>query len=286
VPGTLTDYVILHFNADGSWALPSAGPTATTTSLTGPTAPVTVGTNVTLNATVAPAAAAGTVQFKDGSANLGSPVAVSGGTAQFATTSLAAGSHPITAQFVPTNAAAFGGSTSNTVTVTVNPAGSNTGTETINVNVPQSEGVFVMTVSATPVQMSDAVLSSDSTHFTSTGTLGAVTVSDGRNQSKPGWRISGQVSDFTGGTTTIDGNSLGWAPTISTPNAANDVVAGSAVTAGSNPGLKQGSGLASAAAAKGLGTTVLGAALSLSVPSSTAAGAYSATLTITAIPTA
>jgi Bacterial Ig-like domain (group 3) len=289
VPGTLTDYLVVNFTADGSWNTgTSTGPVSTTTSLTGPSSPVQVGGNVTLNATVAPASAAGTVQFKDNGANLGSPVAVAGGAAQFSTTTLAAGSHPVTAQFVPADATAFSGSTSNPVTVTVtNPGGGgNVGMETINVNVPHAEGVFVMTVSSTPVQMADAVLSADSTTFESTGSLGAVTVSDGRNQTKPGWTISGQVGDFTNGSATIDGNGLGWTPKITTPNAAADVVAGPVVAAGANPGLKQGSGLASAAASKGVGTTVLGADLDLKVPASTPAGAYSATLTITAMTTA
>jgi hypothetical protein len=286
VPGTLTDYAIVNYAADGSWNMgTSTGPVQTTTSVTGPST-VQVGGNVTLNATVAPANAAGTVQFKDNGVNLGSPVAVASGAAQFSTTTLAAGAHPITAQFVPTSATAFGGSTSPVFTVTVSSTSGNTQTETINVNVPSSEGAFVMTVSSTPVQMSAAVLSADSTTFTSTGTLGAVTVSDGRNQSAPGWRISGQVSDFANGTKTIDGNSLGWTPTITTANAANDVTAGPAVAAGANPGLKQGSGLASAAAAKGVGSTVIGANLALTAPATTAAGTYSATLTITAVASA
>jgi hypothetical protein len=285
VQGTILDYTIVNFAADGSWRVNStAGPTATTTTLSATPSTVQVGGNVTLNATVSPAAAAGSVQFKDGSANLGSPVAVTSGAAQFSTTSLTAGGHQITAVFTPTDATAFSGSTSNSASVTV--TSSLVQPETINVNIPSAEGILVLTVSSTPVQMSQAVLSADSTTFSSTGTLGDVTVSDGRNQSHPGWRVTGQVSDFTNGTNTIDGNGLGWTPSIKTPNAANDVVAGPAVAAGSNPGLKQGSGLASAAAAKGLGTTVLSAALSLTAPSSTAAGSYSATLTITAIPTA
>jgi hypothetical protein len=211
-------------------------------------------------------------------------VAVSAGAAQFSTTSLTAGAHSLTAVFTPTNAGSFSGSTSQPVTVTI--TSSLVQSETINVNVPASEGVFTMTVDQASASLGTAVLDSTNTFFTASGSLGTVTVSDGRNQSKPGWHITGQVGNFSDGTHTIDGNSLGWAPKITTPNAAADVVAGPAVAAGSNPGLAQGSGLASAGAAKGLGTTVLGADLSLKVPSSTAAGAYSATLTITAVPSA
>lgn len=284
-PGTLTDSTFVTFNADGSTysssATPPAGAVATTTSLSGPTGAVPVGGNVTLNATVTPSGAVGKVEFFDNNVSLGAPVTVSGGAAQFSTTSFTAGAHPITAKFEPTDTTAFTGSTSNTVNVTVTSG--DVQTETINVNVPHTEGVFTMSVSTTPVHLSDAVLSADNTTFESTGQLGSVQVSDGRNQSQPGWNISGQVSDFSNGTQSFSGNDLGWTPTITTPNAAHDVVAGPAVLAGANPGLKQGSGLASAAVAKGLGTTVLGAGLDLKVPSNTAAGAYSATLTITAV---
>jgi len=149
--------------------------------------------------------------------------------------------------------------------------------ETIDVNVPRSEGVFTMTVSTAPVQLSDAVLSADNTSFEATGQLGTVTVSDGRNQSQPGWSISGQVGDFSDGTHSFTGNDLGWTPAVTGAG----VGAGPVLPPGSNPGLRQGSVLASAPV--GLGTTVLGAGLDLRVPSGTPAGAYSATLTVTAV---
>ena len=49
--------------------------------------------------------------------------------------------------------------------------------------------------------------------FSSTGALSPVTVADGRQQSKPGWSVSGQVSDFASGSNTIDGNDLAGAKT-------------------------------------------------------------------------
>ena len=106
--------------------------TATSTTLTAtPTSPQPSGTQVTLKATVSPAKA-GTVQFLDGTADLGSPVTVSGGTASLATTP-AAGSHSFSAVFVPTRgdetgantatATIIGGSTSNVVPYTITSAG-------------------------------------------------------------------------------------------------------------------------------------------------------------------
>ena len=62
-----------------------------------------------------------------------------------------------------------------------------------------------------------------------------------------------------------------------------DVFAGPPVPPGTSPGLDFGSDLAFAPPAGGLGTTVLGAALDLTIPSNTQPGSYSATLTITAV---
>src|SRR5262245_36251687 len=93
----------------------------TTTSLTSSPNPSTLGENVTLTATVAPAAAAGVVQFRDGPTDLGAPVAVSSGTASLSIDTLGLGSHPLTAQFTPTDPS-FNGSTSAAVIQIVNPA--------------------------------------------------------------------------------------------------------------------------------------------------------------------
>ena len=59
----------------------------------------TVGQSVTLTAQITPASATGTVQFMDGAAILGTPVALSGGKAVFAVASLSLGTHPITAVY-------------------------------------------------------------------------------------------------------------------------------------------------------------------------------------------
>jgi hypothetical protein len=67
---------------------------------------------VSLFATVTPATAAGTVQFKDGIANLGNPVIVSNGAASGTTSTLTVGAHQLTAVFTPTDQAVFSSSTS------------------------------------------------------------------------------------------------------------------------------------------------------------------------------
>ncbi|MBN9105138.1 MAG: Ig-like domain repeat protein [Propionibacteriaceae bacterium] len=102
----------------GTWkfATPTAPKTATATTLSVPST-ATVGDNVTLTATVAPAAATGEVTFKEGSATLGTGT-LSDGTATFSTTALAAGSHDIVASYAGDTG--YDGSESTASTVTVN----------------------------------------------------------------------------------------------------------------------------------------------------------------------
>src|SRR5713101_487096 len=74
----------------------------TTTTLTvSPASPQPAGTTVNLTATVTPSIATGTVQFKDGAANLGPGVSVTAGTATTSTNMLTAGSYNLTAAVVP-----------------------------------------------------------------------------------------------------------------------------------------------------------------------------------------
>ena len=71
----------------------------TTTSLVSSLNPSTSGQSVTFTATVTGASPTGTVQFKDGAANLGSAVTLAGGVASFTTSSLTTGGHSITAVY-------------------------------------------------------------------------------------------------------------------------------------------------------------------------------------------
>jgi hypothetical protein len=105
-------------------ATDSVAATATSTALaTSPASPVAQGTPVTLIATITPATAVGTVQFKDGTTNLGNPVAVSNGTASRSTSTLAVGSHSLTAVFTPSDPTAFNPSMSPAVPLTVTGSG-------------------------------------------------------------------------------------------------------------------------------------------------------------------
>ncbi|MGH3708594.1 MAG: hypothetical protein ACRDRQ_10925 [Pseudonocardiaceae bacterium] len=105
------------------WARWSPIPgTATTTMLSVtqvPLPPVAGGGGYALPlAHVAPFNAAGAVQFKDGTINLGAPVPVIGGVAVGKLVPLPPGLHSLTATFILTNLAGFQLSTSNTVAFT------------------------------------------------------------------------------------------------------------------------------------------------------------------------
>ena len=137
---------------------------------------------------------------------------------------------------------------------------------------------FMFSVSSTPVTMLDA--SPDGSSFTSTGVLSPVTVTDDRPGS-PGWSVKAQVTDFSGTGASIDGSSLGWAPSIT--SGGTGVIAGPSVAAGTDPGLAGSAVLATAPPGQGAGTTELGAGLTLRAPSGTPSGSYIATLTLTAM---
>src|SRR6185369_4409662 len=114
------------------------------------------------------------------------------------TTALALGSHSITATFHSANTAAFKDSTSSAATVVV-ASDSTSATENIQVAVPQEQGVFTLTVDPGIVDMGTAHLTGtgDARHFHAEGNLKNVNVSDGRDQTVPGWSVTGQVGNFT-----------------------------------------------------------------------------------------
>ncbi|HTS31374.1 MAG TPA: Ig-like domain-containing protein [Bryobacteraceae bacterium] len=117
----------------------------TTTALTVNPASSTAGQNVTLTATVTPSTATGNVTFQDGSTSLG-VAPLNSGIAVFITTSLAAGTHTLTASYGgdTKNAA----STSNAVTETVGPSSAAT-TIALTVNPTSSTTGQNVTLTAT-----------------------------------------------------------------------------------------------------------------------------------------
>ncbi|MGQ0777173.1 MAG: Ig-like domain repeat protein [Pseudonocardiales bacterium] len=284
ISGSTSPAVTYQVNA------PVATPTTISLSVN-PTGTVPQFTPVVLSSTVAPSAAAGSVQFTDNGANLGAPVPVSGGTATFNATGLAPGEHTFTARFVPVNPALFTASESAPVPLTVTPFTGATATETISTTV--NAGALVISVANQGVTLPAPTLLPDGSLLTTSGAINPVTVTDTR-AGNPGWSCSGQVTDFSDGASgVINGGNLGWTPNLVDAGPSQTITPGPAVSPalgiapGATPppgqGLASSRTLATAASGAGIGTANLGANLALNVPTSTTAGTYSSTLTLTAI---
>lgn len=102
-------------------AAATASPTAPIPDLTVVSSlnPSTFGTSVLFTATIEPAAATGTVTFKDGATTLGTGT-LSGGAATYSTAALGVGSHGITAEYG--GDLSYAASTSSELSQTVNKA--------------------------------------------------------------------------------------------------------------------------------------------------------------------
>jgi hypothetical protein len=288
VGGTYVNSTFVTINADGSYTANQAfsgGSTSTTVNLTltaNPN-PATSGSSVTLTATASVAAATGTVTFSNNGTVIGSPVALSGGTASTpftAPTVTSASTVNLTAVYTPSGTG-FTAGTGGSLALPVNPAAANSGAIPLAVTVPAS-GSFALTVDT-----ADTVTLTAS-GSTATGATTPITVADTRN-TFPGWSVSGQDGTWTGTGTaaggTFSGSQLGWTPTDTA--LAQGVTLGSAVTGGSTGGLATAATLASvhAGSGNGSGTSTLGANLALVIPATAPAGPYTSGLTISAVTT-
>jgi len=270
----------MTFNATTqTWAVavPAAPATATSTSLTASAS----GTSVTLAATVTPSGTAGNVVFKEGATTVAT-VPNAAGAVSTTLTGVANGSRSYTAEFVPTNTAAFTGSTSGTASVTVGavqaPA---TVTGNITVEVAQGAGGGALVLTASSLNASlGSVVSSGGT-LNASGTVTAV-VDDSRQVGAQAFSLTGQVGDFTAaGGRVLSSSYLGWTPTVTGVGTAGPVVASSAVaTEGLRTAKVWAFGTPSAANPQPT-TTNASALLQLRAPLNTPSGSYSALLTVT-----
>jgi hypothetical protein len=129
-----------------------AAPASTTTLVVTPGTSAALNAAVTLKATVtSTATVVGSVQFKDGGANLGAAVPVSAGVASFTTTNLTGGPHSLTAEFIPTTPASIAGSTSAATSYTIiAPAAATTTTLSSSPAAPTTADVVSLSASVTP----------------------------------------------------------------------------------------------------------------------------------------
>ncbi|MFG6444417.1 hypothetical protein ACFXQA_04010 [Microbacterium sp. P07] len=119
-------------------------------------------------------------------------------------------------------------------------------------------------------------------NFAASGSLSNIEVSDTRTggSSPYSWSVSGQAGDFAAGAQTFSSGFLGWAPKVVAGGAS--VTAGDAVTSTQTGG----TGLASSrvlASSTAAASATIGADLTLVIPGTTAAGAYTSKITITAL---
>jgi hypothetical protein len=142
---------------------------ATSITLTATPNPATTGQTVTLSATVTPTNATGTVTFFDGAIQIGSG-ALSGGTASFATNSLAAGNHSLTASY--NGSTSYAGSTSPVFTESVTGASNSTTTALTASPNPAAVGQNVaLTATVTPAAASGTVTFFDGANQIGTNSL-------------------------------------------------------------------------------------------------------------------
>jgi hypothetical protein len=271
-----------------SYVVNAAGPVTPVVSLTTTPASAQVqGGNVNITANLTPAAAAGSIAFMDGTTTLGT-VPATNGAASFNTTTLALGAHSLTAVFTPTNTAAYNSATSPAVSITITAYVPPKTTETISTTV--DAGSLNISVPTGQVTLPDPVLNSGGTMFTTSGALETVTVTDNR-AGNPGWTVSGLATAFSNGAVQINAENLGWTPGTPTGSAGQVLTAGPAIAAANGvpasdnggAGLSVARTLVSASAGNGLGTAKVGASLALNVPTTTTAGTYQSTLTLTVI---
>lgn len=162
--------------------------------------------------------------------------------------------------------------------------------QTITAAIDGTQGGLVVSVDPNDrsVVLPPAQLSAAGDRWESVGELRPVTVTDTRS-APPGWSVSGQLpADFAGPDgATFSAGYLGWSPRVVSQGNGQGAVAGPQVApyvvGAPGAGLGNSSVLATAPDGAGRGTAQLSAGLRLSVPTETAAGTYSATLTLTAI---
>jgi hypothetical protein len=297
---------------------PAAAGTTTALAVDPSTAPAD--TAVSITATVsqtsnssALASGAGQVKFYDdgtdstgditsSSVLLGTVTLGTGGVSSLSFDSFAVGAHNLVGEFIPTNAAVYNTSTSPAVLFTATTPAIAPDQQTVDVSIPGG-GLTITTPydPTNPFELGTAVLDPTDSRFTASAAFGSttnpnqgVTITDTRAGDQS-WTASATVTDFTDGSgDIINGQNLtftGVTPSYITGNAlqSGDVVTtdvtNSAIYAPAAPGSDglKGGPHEFATAAAGAGSVYIDGVLTLTAPSSTPAGSYTATLTFTIV---
>jgi Bacterial Ig-like domain (group 3) len=245
-------------------------------------APVTFHADVTAGATTL-GSGKGSVTFRDGATPVCSNVPL---TATGADCTAAVGFAPntvrsITAQFNPAVAADYSTSTSSALTVTVGAAaGALPALQ--NVVVTVAPGALSISTpyndTTNPFDLGTALMNANGTAIQASATLsaqdGGITVTDTR-AGDPGWTASASLADFSGpGAATISGDAVSFSGLSATGDTTPTLSSIAALGGAPEP-------FATTGAGAGSGTTVIDGTLSLSAPTTTPAGSYTALLTLT-----
>jgi hypothetical protein len=234
------------------------------------------------------------VNFADGSTAIGS-APVSGGTATLTTSSLAQGSHTVTATFVPTDSTAFSGSSGTAPAFSLTAPTFAPDAQTIKATVDAGTLVIFTPYTPTnPFDLGSLLLNAAGSQLSSTKVFSGIKVTDTRAGNLP-WTVSASTTDFASGPNIINGQNLGLTNLVidpvsgnALPGAAGNITltnnpAASPAVAPADPGslgLKNGPHTV-VHANNGTGTISFHGDLTLNAPTSTVAGTYTATLTFT-----
>jgi Big-like domain-containing protein len=275
---------------------------------------VTITADVTNTATSAALSAGdGQVKFYDDGTDssgditnnsilLGTVSLGTGGIASLPYDSFAVGAHNLVGEFLPTNSATYSSSVSLPVLFTATTPTIAPDAQTVDVNIPA--GSLVITTPYTPSNpflLGTAVLDPTDSKYTASAAFGdagdpsgGVSITDTRAGDQS-WTASATVTDFSNGSSgVINGQNLTFTGVTPFYIAGNALQSGDVVTndvtnsaiysasASGSDGLKGGPHQFATAAA-GEGSVYIGGLLTLTAPSSSPAGTYTATLTFTII---
>jgi Bacterial Ig-like domain (group 3) len=231
---------------------------------------------------------AGSCRFFDGAALLGTSPVDASGVCTFVSTSFQGPGHSFTINFVATDPTLWNPSTSNIVTADYDAPTFLPDDQTVVVTVPAGTlTIFTPYTPANPLVMPDMALSADGTSFSSAAGFDHVTVTDTR-AGNPGWTASLTRNDFVGASpaNTIPAKYSGFVGVTPSYLTGNAIQAPDVVTTdlpANDPGYTSGPhAFATTAAGNGTGSVNITGNFVLSgVPTSTAPGLYTATVTFT-----
>lgn len=278
-------------SANNTWEVvtgsstPSPTPTETPVVKTDTTTAVATSgvtaTSAVLTATVSPSEAGGTVQFTKDGANLGAPVAVTGGQAAYTVSGLEPSmTYAIGASYSgDTTHNASSGSVSLTTLDAADTAAPSVGVTVPTATTPTPTGLK-MSAKPTAVTLTGPATRTAGEVWTATGELGTVTVNDDRQSESTPWTLNGRISALTSGSNQIAASNVGWKPAKVDGSGLPGAEVEAAVSGGLSSAKPLATGTGSATANV---TTSVGATITLKTPADAPAGAYTGTLTLTLI---